>query len=142
MKKETIFGFTDKLVCSSSFRSSGLYRTRLMALHPPSRPRRMLIVHSARFPGGAATPGPRWTPWKRTGTGGDTGGDTRAAGLMRHSAGWTRGPGSAGRLSLAPRRPTGMGCSGSPPRPRAQRAVVRTPWAALPRLLLAQRERC
>lgn len=109
-----------------------------MALHPPRRLRRVLSTQRA-FPRSGRS---RWTPWKRTGTGGDTGGDTRAAGLTQRSAGWTRGPGSAGQPSLAPRRPTGMGCSGSPPRPRAQLAVVQTPWAALPRLLLAQRERC
>lgn len=35
MKKETILGFRNKLACSSSFRSSGLYRTRA---HGPASP--------------------------------------------------------------------------------------------------------
>lgn len=139
MKKETILGFKNKLACSSSFRSGGLYRTQAHGPASPQPPEKDAHCTQRAFPRRSGRSRPQVDS---TGTGGDTGGGTRAAGLTQRSAGWTRGPGSAGQPSLAPRRPTGMGCSGSPPRPRAQLAVVQTPWAVLPRLLLAQRERC
>lgn len=133
-EKGNHFWFQSQADVFKLIRSNGLCKTGAHGPASSTTTQRLLKVHNARFLRSGCSQ-LRVDPWKRAGA------RHAGGGLTQHSAGGTRGPGSAGRPSFSPGQPTGTGCSRSPPRPLARLAVGRTLGPAL-HLLLVQKERC